>query len=142
MPDSEALPVLARRCAAALRAFGVSLLALDEVLQSLAPVDPQSAQAADARATVQEVVALLKREGPALLLRAQALRLRLHAAGLVGPDGLGVGLRALQAQIGELDALTALRLDLDQPRGTLCASQQVARELAEGFEHIAARAMG
>jgi len=140
--DHDALPVLARQCAAALRVFGVSLSALDEVLQRLAPVDPHGPQAAAARATVREVVGLLKREGPALLLHAQALRLRLHAAGLVGPDGLGEGLRALQLQIGGLDDVTALDPAAHQPPGLLCASHQVARELADGFEDIVALGAG
>jgi hypothetical protein len=143
---TDALPVLARQCAAALRAFGASLSALGTVLQHLAPVDPQGQHAAAARATVHEVVGLLKREGPDLLLRAQALRLRLHAAGMVGPDGLGAGLRALQEQISGLDAITVPRGASRHPDlslgAMLCASHDVARELADGFERIAGRPEG
>lgn len=140
---TDVLPMLAFRCAAALRAFGASLSALDQVLQSLAQVEPQGSQAADARATVHEVVGLLQREGPALLLHAQALRLRLHAAGMAGPDGLAPGLRALQTQISRLDALAAPWKAPDSEFGVaLCASREVARELANGFEHMAAQAAG
>jgi len=76
------------------------------------------------------VTALLQREGPALLVRAQALRLRLHAAGLAAPDGLGAGLRVLQMQIDALPAVSGT--------AGLAQARQVALDLAEAFDRLAA----
>ncbi len=82
------LPALAASCAKALRAFGGSLHALDAVLLPLSQVDPDGPQAAETRAVLATVVALLQREGPVLLVRAQALRLRSRGrlARAAGPD--------------------------------------------------------
>lgn len=126
------LPALAGSCARALRAFGGSLQALEAVLQPLSQVSPDGPQAAETRAVLAGTVALLQREGPSLLVRAQALRLRLHAAGLAAPDGLGVGLRTLQRHIDALPE-TAETLGEGLPR-----ARQVAVELADAFDRLAA----
>lgn len=126
------LPALAASCARALRAFGGSLQALEAVLPPLSQVNPEGRQATETRAVLADAVALLQREGPLLLLRAQALRLRLHAAGLAAPDGLGAGLRALQHQI---DALPEA---VDGLGAGLIRARQVAHELADAFDRLAA----
>lgn len=131
-PRVLSLPVLAESCARALRAFGGSLQALEAVLQPLSQVSPDGTQAAETRRVLADAVALLQREGPSLLLRAQALRLRLHAAGLSAPDGLGAGLRMLQRQIDALPE-TAETLGEGLPR-----ARQVAVELADAFDRLAA----
>lgn len=132
------LPALAASCAKALRAFGGSLHALDAVLEPLSQVDPAGPEAAETRAVLAEVVGLLQREGPALLVRAQALRLRLHAAGLAAPDGLGAGLRALQVQIDGLPGLTAEGRPAETLRGAQPQARQVALDLADAFDRLAA----
>lgn len=133
-PEREpvSLPVLAASCARALRAFGGSVQAMEGVLAPLAQVDPAGEQAATTRALLAEVVALLQREGPSLLVRAQALRLRLHAAGLSAPDGLGAGLRSLQKQIDALPEEPAALGD------GLAQARQVALDLAAAFDRLAA----
>lgn len=131
-PQVMSLPALAESCARALRSFGGSLKALEAVLQPLSQVNPDGVQATETRAVLADSVALLQREGPSLLLRAQALRLRLHAAGLAAPDGLGAGLRALQHQI---DALPEV---VDGLGDGLPRARQVAQDLADAFDRLAA----
>ncbi|WP_206933254.1 hypothetical protein [Roseococcus thiosulfatophilus] len=131
-PQVMSLPALAESCARALRAFAGSLVALEGVLPPLSQVNPDGVQATETRAVLADAVALLQREGPSLLLRAQALRLRLHAAGLAAPDGLGAGLRTLQHQI---DALPEVVNGLGEG---LPRARQVAQELADAFDRLAA----
>jgi hypothetical protein len=131
-PDVMSLPTLAASCAKALRAFGGSLHALDAVLQPLSQVDPSGEQAAETRAALAHVVGLLQREGPALLVRAQALRLRLHSAGLAAPDGLGAGLRILQSRID------ALPRAIEGGGGAFLEARAAALDLAEAFDRLAA----
>jgi hypothetical protein len=129
--DVMSLPSLAASCARALRAFGVSLQALEGVLHPLSQVDPTGPEANETRSVLADVVALMQREGPALLVRAQALRLRLHAAGLAAPDGLGAGLRSLQRLINALPAAT------EAPGDALPRARQVALDLADAFDRLA-----
>lgn len=131
-PQAMSLPALAESCARALRAFAGSLHALEAVLQPLSQVNPDGTQAAETRAVLADAVALMQREAPSLLLRAQALRLRLHAAGLSAPDGLGARLRLLQRQIDTLPE-TAETLGAGLPR-----ARQVAIDLADAFARLAA----
>ncbi len=129
--DAMSLPTLAASCARALRAFGVSLQALEGVLHPLSQVDPVGPEASETRAVLTDVVALMQREGPALLVRAQALRLRLHAAGLAAPDVLGSGLRSLQRLIDALPDATEV------PGDALPQARQVALDLADAFDRLA-----
>lgn len=129
--DVMSLPTLAASCARALRAFGVSLQALEGVLHPLSQVDPAGPEASETRAVLTDVVALMQREGPALLVRAQALRLRLHASGLAAPDGLGTGLRSLQRLINALPDATEV------PGDALPQARQVALDLADAFDRLA-----
>lgn len=131
-PQAMSLPALAESCARALRAFAGSLHALEAVLQPLSQVNPSGTQAVETRAVLADAVALIQREAPSLLLRAQALRLRLHAAGLCAPDGLGTGLRLLQREIDALPE-TVETLGAGLPR-----ARQVAQDLAEAFDRLAA----
>jgi hypothetical protein len=104
--DERVLAHLAMRCAGALAALAASLEGLEHVLEQLTDAPPTTAGAHEARAVVSDVIAMLGRDGPPLLLRTQALRMHLHMAGFVGPDSLGGPLGALQGHIQSLAGLT------------------------------------
>jgi hypothetical protein len=109
-PESAALQPLVLRTCLALHAMACSLEALDTVLQKLEVVEPKAEQHADlvrgTAETIAQVIALLRREGPPLLHRAQALRMRLRLHGYAGGPSTGNALRTLHA---DLDGLAAFR---------------------------------
>lgn len=104
--DERVLAHLAMRCAGALAALAASLEGLEILLERLADVAPGTAGVAEAREVASDVIAMLGRDGPPLLLRTQALRMHLHIAGFVGPDSLGGALASLQRDIQSLADLT------------------------------------
>lgn len=104
--DERVLAHLATRCAGALAALAASLEGLELVLERLTDGPRVTDGAEEARAVVTEVIAMLGRDGPPLLLRTQALRMHLHMAGFVGPDSLGGALASLQGDIQRLADLT------------------------------------
>lgn len=103
--DERVLAHLAARCAGALAALAASLEAMETVLERLADAAENTRGREEARQLVEEVTAMLRRDGPPLLLRAQALRMHLHLAGFIGPDSLGATLGALQGHIARLAEL-------------------------------------
>jgi hypothetical protein len=107
-PDVAGLLGLVQRTCQALQAMVASLDALDSVLLRLQrlgpPTDPPTALMTGTCDTVSRVIALLRREGPPLLLRAQALRLQGQAA--TGPAA--VAMRKIHA---DLDALAAFQIE-------------------------------
>ena len=112
VPDGADLRGLVQRTCQALEALVASMDALDSVLLRLRrlgpPGDNPTELLAGTRETVSRVIALLRREGPPLLLRAQALRLRLRLS------GYGSGRHAVSAMRmlhSDLDALAAFRLE-------------------------------
>jgi len=124
--DERVLGHLAKRCAGALAALAASLEGVELVLERLMDAPPTTNGADEARALITEVIAMLGRDGPPLLLRTQALRMHLHMAGFVGPDSLGGPLAALQGAIQRLaelplptdrSAMTEWFLPLRQGRG-------------------------
>lgn len=110
-PDAAGLLGLVQRTCQALQAMVTSLDALDNVLlrlQRLGPsTDPPTKLMAGTRDTVSRVVALLRQEGPPLLFRAQALRLRLRLHGQAEAGRSAVAMRMLHA---DLDALAAFQI--------------------------------
>lgn len=114
--DERVLAHLASRCAGALAALAASLEAIELVLERLTDSPSATDGREEARGLVHEVVAMLGRDGPPLLLRIQALRMHLHMAGFVGPDSLGATLGALQQDI---QALMGLELPLDRSAMTV-----------------------
>lgn len=109
-PESAALQPLVLRTCVALHAMACSLEALDTVLQRLEVMEPKAEQHAElvrgTAETIAQVIALLRREGPPLLHRAQALRLRLRLHGYAGGPSTALALRSLHA---DLDGLAAFR---------------------------------
>ena len=111
--DGADLRGLVQRTCQALEALVASMDALDSVLLRLGrlgpPGDNPTELLAGTRETVSRVIALLRREvPPLLLLRAQALRLRLRLS------GYGSGRHAVSAMRmlhSDLDALAAFRLE-------------------------------
>lgn len=124
-PESAALQPLVLRTCLALHAMACSLEALDTVLQRLEVMAPKANQHADVMGgtaeTIGQVIALLRREGPPLLHRAQALRMRLRLHGYAGGPSTGSALRTLHA---DLDGLAAFR------------PEPVARTVAHWAPHI------
>lgn len=104
--DERELAHLAMRSAAALAALAASLEGMETLLERLTETSPKTSGTAEARELVGEVITMLGRDGPPLLLRVQALRMHLHMAGFVGPDSLGGVLAALQRDIQCLADLT------------------------------------
>ncbi|MBX9752337.1 MAG: hypothetical protein K5Q68_22300 [Roseococcus sp.] len=109
-PESAALQPLVMRTCLALHAMACSLEALDTVLQRMEVMEPKAGQHADlvkgTADTISQVISLLRREGPPLLHRAQALRMRLRLHGYAGGQSTGAALRTLHT---DLDGLAAFR---------------------------------
>ncbi|MCX8134219.1 MAG: hypothetical protein N3D18_09670 [Roseococcus sp.] len=103
--DERVLAHLCARCAGALAALAASLEGIELVLERLGDAPGNIKGREEARALVTEVTAMLRRDGPPLLLRVQALRMHLHLAGFIGPDSLGAALAALQGEIARLAEL-------------------------------------
>lgn len=118
-PESAALQPLVLRTCLALHAMACSLEALDTVLQRMEVMEPKADQHAElvggTAETVAQVIALLRREGPPLLHRAQALRMRLRLHGYDGSQSTGAALRTLHT---DLDGLAAFR---PEPPGRMVA---------------------
>lgn len=118
-PESAALQPLVLRTCLALHAMACSLEALDSVLQRMEVMEPKADQHTDlvkgTAETVIQVIAMLRREGPPLLHRAQALRLRLRLHGYAGGQSTGAALRTLHT---DLDGLAAFR---PEPPGRMVA---------------------
>jgi hypothetical protein len=109
-PESAALQPLVLRTCLALQAMACSLEALDTVLHRMEALEPKADQHAElvqgTAQTVAQVFALLRREGPPLLHRAQALRLRLRLHGYAAGQSAGIALRTLHA---DLDGLASFQ---------------------------------
>lgn len=92
--------------------MATSLEALEHFCGRMAVLEPKADQHAElmggARQTLVDVVSLLRREGPPLLFRAQALRLRLRLHGYEADAQAALAMRALHS---DLDALVALMPD-------------------------------
>ncbi|UPY38131.1 hypothetical protein [Sediminicoccus sp. KRV36] len=108
--ETAALQPLVLRTCLALQAMASSLEALESVFARMEALD---AGAEDHRQllhgteeTVAHVIALLRREGPALLFRAQALRLRLRLHGYAAGHSAALALRTLHA---DLDGLAGFK---------------------------------
>lgn len=110
--DAVGLLGLVQRTCQALQAMAASLEALDSVLLRLGRLGPQDTPPTEVmtgtRDTVARVVALLRQEAPALLFRAQALRLRLQLHGHAAGSSAVVAMRTLHA---DLDGLAAFRTE-------------------------------
>jgi hypothetical protein len=110
-PGASGLLGLVQRTCQALQAMAASLEALDSVLlrlQRLGPqADPPTELMTGTHDTVSRVIALLRREGPPLLFRAQALRLRLRLHGYAAGSSAAVPMRMLHA---DLDGLAAFQM--------------------------------
>lgn len=124
--DERVLAHLAMRCASALAALAASLEAIETLLERVTDGPPTANGAEEARELVREVVGMLGRDGPPLLLRTQALRMHLHLVGFVGADSAGIALATLQGCIQRLvelplpqdrSAMTEWFLPLRQSRG-------------------------
>jgi hypothetical protein len=107
-PESIALQPLLQRTCQALHAMARSLEALESVFQRMEALEPLQAEhdelISGTHETVARVIALLRREGPPLLHRAQALRLRLRLQGYPAGSSTAQALRTLHA---DLDGLAA-----------------------------------
>ncbi|MEI6158772.1 MAG: hypothetical protein WCP77_02965 [Roseococcus sp.] len=90
-----------------------SLEALESVFQRLETLAPKADQHAEllqgTAETVAHVIALLRREGPPLLHRAQALRLRLRLHGYAAGSSAAIALRTLHADLDGLASFQAER---------------------------------
>jgi hypothetical protein len=142
--DERVLAHLCARCAGALAALAASLEGMELVLERLADAPEDTRGREEARRLVAEVTAMLRRDGPPLLLRAQALRMHLHLAGFIGPDSLGGILGALQ---GEIARLAELELPQDRSEMTrwflpLRQGRAQAMRLAAEFVRHAGRLNG
>ncbi|MDB5414500.1 MAG: hypothetical protein JWR10_2835 [Rubritepida sp.] len=117
-PDSVTLRLLVQRTCQALHAMATSLEALDSVFTRIEALTPETDAHAELLATTQEtvvhVVGLLRREGPPLLFRAQALRLRLRLHGYASGSSAAVAMRALHT---DLDGFVAF--EPEQPASWL-----------------------
>jgi ABC-type transporter Mla subunit MlaD len=106
--DSTALQPLIQRTCQALHAMARSLEALESVFERMEALEAHEAEHHDllsgTQETVARVIALLRREGPPLLHRAQALRLRLRLQGYAAGSSTAQALRTLHA---DLDGLAA-----------------------------------
>jgi hypothetical protein len=107
-PDPVALQPLIQRTCQALHAMARSLEALESVFERMEALGASEAEHHDllsgTQETVTHVIALLRREGPPLLHRAQALRLRLRLQGYAAGSTTAQALRTLHA---DLDGLAA-----------------------------------
>ncbi|MBS7791125.1 hypothetical protein KTR66_14070 [Roseococcus sp. SDR] len=106
--DATALQPLIQRTCQALHAMARSLEALESVFERMEALEQREAEHHDllsgTQETVAHVIALLRREGPPLLHRAQALRLRLRLQGFAANSSTAQALRTLHA---DLDGLAA-----------------------------------
>lgn len=109
-PESAALQPLVLRTCLALQAMARSLEALESVFERMEALEPKADQHAElvqgTAETVAQVIALLRREGPPLLHRAQALRLRLRLHGYAPGSAAAMALRTLHT---DLDGLAGFR---------------------------------
>lgn len=109
-PESAALQPLVLRTCLALQAMARSLEALESVFERMEALEPKAdehrALVHGTEETVAHVIALLRREGPPLLHRAQALRLRLRLHGYAAGSTAAVALRTLHA---DLDGLAGFK---------------------------------
>lgn len=109
-PESAALQPLVLRTCLALQAMASSLEALETVFQRMEALEPKAEQHADlvhgTTETVAQVISLLRREGPPLLHRAQALRMRLRLHGYAPGTSAATALRTLHA---DLDGLAGFK---------------------------------
>ncbi len=109
-PESAALQPLVLRTCMALQAMAQSLEALESVFQKMSVLEPKANEHQElmhgTEETVARVIELLRREGPPLLHRAQALRLRLRLHGYAAGSSAAVALRTLHA---DLDGLAGFR---------------------------------
>lgn len=105
-PESAALQPLVLRTCLALQAMASSLEALESVFQRMEALEPKADQHIElvhgTTETVAHVIALLLREGPPLLHRAQALRLRLRLHGYAPGSSAAIALRTLHADLDGL----------------------------------------
>lgn len=110
-PGAAGLHSLVQRTCQALQAMAASLEALDSVLLRLQRLGPEAGPPTELMSgtcdTVSRVVALLRREGPPLLFRAQALRLRLRLHGYAAGSSSAAAMRNLHA---DLDGLAAFQV--------------------------------
>lgn len=106
--DTASLQPLIHRTCQALQAMARSLEALESVFDRMEALEAREAEHQDllsgTQETVAHVIALLRREGPPLLHRAQALRLRLRMQGYPAGSSTAQALRTLHA---DLDGLAA-----------------------------------
>ena len=106
--EPAALQPLIQRTCQALHAMARSLEALESVFERMEALEACEAQHHDllsgTQETVAHVIALLRREGPPLLHRAQALRLRLRLQGYAAGSSTAQAMRTLHA---DLDGLAA-----------------------------------
>ena len=109
-PESASLQPLLQRTCQALHAMARSLEALESVFQRMEALEPLQAEhdelISGTQETVARVIALLRREGPPLLHRAQALRLRLRLQGYAAGSTTAQALRTLHADLDGLAAFT------------------------------------
>lgn len=107
-PEPAALQPLIQRTCQALHAMARSLEALESVFERMEALESRETEDHDlltgTQETVARVIALLRREGPPLLHRAQALRLRLRLQGYAAGSNTAQALRTLHA---DLDGLAA-----------------------------------
>jgi len=111
-PESAALQPLVIRTCLALQAMASSLEALESVFARMEALQPKAHEHSDlvhgTQETVAHVIALLRREGPPLLFRAQALRLRLRLHGYSAGSSAAIALRTLHA---DLDGLASFKTE-------------------------------
>lgn len=109
-PESAALQPLVIRTCLALQAMASSLEALESVFARMEALEPKADEHSElvhgSQKTVAHVIALLRREGPPLLFRAQALRLRLRLHGYSAGSSAAIALRTLHA---DLDGLASFK---------------------------------
>lgn len=106
--EPAALQPLIQRTCQALHAMARSLEALESVFERMEALEAHQTEhqalLSGTQETVAHVIALLRREGPPLLHRAQALRLRLRLQGFTAGSSTAQALRTLHA---DLDGLAA-----------------------------------
>ncbi|WP_431303214.1 hypothetical protein [Sediminicoccus sp. BL-A-41-H5] len=106
--EPAALQPLIQRTCQALHAMARSLEALESVFERMEALETHEAEhhalLSGTQETVAHVIALLRREGPPLLHRAQALRLRLRLQGYAAGSSTAQAMRTLHA---DLDGLAA-----------------------------------
>jgi hypothetical protein len=105
-PESAALQPLVLRTCLALQAMAASLEALESVFNRMEALESHAEEHPElirgTQETVSHVIALLRREGPPLLFRAQALRLRLRLHGYAAGSSAALALRTLHTDLDGL----------------------------------------